>query len=444
MSMGLPFNPLLLAAFARRPQQPDGLLPDGAPGAAPADLPSVRRLLSPPTTIEAGAPDPWLMRPMSGADLIGEQNQDWLQSSDPYKRHAAWSQVAGPGVAYPGDELPEEARAREMRAGGPTQHSGGFLGRLKDAAIMAGAAGPLGFVAGLINPQLAHNFRYRQLELPQVEHQAQLARQQADQRAQQADRYAAMSGINPYTGQPTLAGQYRNYTINAGNRRLDQGDTRLAQGDTRLGIAQEQNDIRRQRLAQQFAHWSNGDFIQAYRDGALNGNPDALRAYADRLGIPGDVPDRFLAGAVKQTVDAGGNYGTQNLQTGETTTTGVKSYKTTEEAGRNTRFQQGEAGRNQRQAISEAEQNRRFVEAERGRNQRARMSRKKLNEVPWYLQNETNYRGDETSEPGLDARRQAFKQQMRRARQSPNWSRLSPAEQQQFVDRLRERLIGGE
>lgn len=415
-------DPRLLAALANQQEQQRQEQVSGIP--------------SMPMPVQADAPDPSLMQKMGNNTQIDDDNvralnREFLNSPDPYKRHVGWTETAGPNVPYPGDALPEEQHAAAMRAGGPTQHYGGLLGRLKDAAIMMAAAGPLGFAAGLINPQLAHNLRYRQLDLPLAEQQAQLARHQADQQLQQAERYGTMSGIDPYTGEPTVMGSYRNAMMGAKTRALGQRDRQLDQGDTRLDISQQQQNTRSQRLAQQFSHWKDEDFQKAYNSGALNGNPDALRAYADRIGIPGDVPDKFLAGAIKQTIDANYNYGTQNLQTGVTTSTGVKSSKATDEAGRNRRFDVGEAGKNTRHNDSEAQTNRRFVEGEKGKNQRSKATRKRAGS--WY---------QEDGEGGSGATPQpqsAFQQQLDRAQQSPGWAKLKPEEQQAFIERLKQR-----
>lgn len=86
-----------------------------------------------------------------------------------------------------------------------------------------------------------------------------------------------------------------------------------------------------------------------YKSGGTN-DPEQLEYIADQLGIPGALRPKFIQGQMRDAVDADGNLIQINRQTQEVLPTGEKSYETTKEAGRDRRFNTGQANTDRRAA----------------------------------------------------------------------------------------------
>lgn len=76
--------------------------------------------------------------------------------------------------------------------------------------------------------------------------------------------------------------------------------------------------------------------MQIYNSGGAN-NPKTLAQLSKALELPADLEAKFNAGEVIPQVDAAGNLQLVSKRDGSVVDTGVKSYETTKEAGRNTR-----------------------------------------------------------------------------------------------------------
>lgn len=76
--------------------------------------------------------------------------------------------------------------------------------------------------------------------------------------------------------------------------------------------------------------------IQIYNSGGAN-NPATLSALSQALELPADLQAKFNAGEVVPQVDANGGVQLINKRDGSVVDTGVTSYETTKESGRNTR-----------------------------------------------------------------------------------------------------------
>ena len=161
---------------------------------------------------------------------------------------------------------PATDKYRAMAEQGPSEHKpGGFWARMKDALLAgslaarrggeAGGLGGLGgfiggAVAGGINPEVAHRLRYEDVELPRAFQKAKAEQGLLGEDIKRAMALANMSGINPYTGEPTDAAANRVYNRELARRKVDisaQTAANTAKDKERRASIQQLNAVLRAR-----------------------------------------------------------------------------------------------------------------------------------------------------------------------------------------------------
>lgn len=179
----------------------------------------------------------------------------------------------------------------------PTQHSGGFKSRLKDALLGLALGGPVGGIAGLISPQWTHNARHNLIDFPRYAQQSQLDSELQSERLQRIRGIGDLTGRIPGTNQPTETARHRleqqrfremqeKWNQFVERSRLEDAD--LARGQR--GELAEANRLSREMLA--------GNRLQAttLRQGANN----IIRSWANRK-------QNLTPEARQYLKDAGGN-----------------------------------------------------------------------------------------------------------------------------------------
>lgn len=91
-----------------------------------------------------------------------------------------------------------------------SQHTGGLGGRLKDALVGLALMGPVGGIASLINPQLAHNARHNMLDVPRYQQEQSLRQKLLGEQVGNMTALGSMTGRIPGSGgQPTEQAKVR-------------------------------------------------------------------------------------------------------------------------------------------------------------------------------------------------------------------------------------------
>lgn len=110
-------------------------------------------------------------------------------------------------------------------------------------------------------------------------------------------------------------------------------------------LTSQQQNIRRNNTTAQghLARWKQmgkheavQDALRVYNSGGAN-DPSTLEAISETLDLPATLKPKFLAGEIMPQVDKAGQLQLVNKRDGSVVNTGVTSYETTKEAGRNAR-----------------------------------------------------------------------------------------------------------
>lgn len=126
---------------------------------------------------------------------------------------------------------------------------------------------------------------------------------------------------------------------------LEDGTVVMSPARTAGTLASQQQGIRRgnETLTARKARWKQmgehervQDALRVYNSGGAN-DPETLKAISETLKLPATLQAKFNAGEVVPQVDNNGKLQLVNKRDGSVVDTGVTSYETTKEAGRNTR-----------------------------------------------------------------------------------------------------------
>jgi hypothetical protein len=113
-------------------------------------------------------------------------------------------------------------------------------------------------------------------------------------------------------------------------------EERLKQGDRRLDLSADTLKARTERWKTMGRNERRKDALAIYNSGGAN-DPETLSAISDALDLPADLKPKFVAGEIVAQPDATGEVQLINKRDGSKVSTGVKTYETTKEAGRDAR-----------------------------------------------------------------------------------------------------------
>lgn len=171
-----------------------------------------------------------------------------------------------------------------------TQHTGGFLSRLKDALIGTALMGPVGGIASLINPQIAHTARYNMIDKPGYQHDTAFNQKLLDQQVQNFGSMAQVTGRIPGIDSPTESAMERQAAAETQRlyREAQQQQWEATQQkwnadrDSRESIAADRiKELERKSQSQQ-ANYDTNKFIDSWRHREVALNPSMRAQIASR------------------------------------------------------------------------------------------------------------------------------------------------------------------
>jgi hypothetical protein len=211
-----------------------------------------------------------------------------------------------------------------------TDEKRGFWGNVKHrlehvgkGALLGGATGGLGgmlagAVAGGVNPEFADRLENNLVIQPRWKAENEYDQKQADETLNRAGKYAQMSGIDPFTGQPTAQASSRDRNYQLGVEKFletqDKNDAstaatnkRLNQTDQRIALQEKQNLHREKQ----------GRINTILRFAKIPGrkfDADTKAELEDELGV--SLPAEFNPSQHTIKVDADGNYQVVSMDKG--------------------------------------------------------------------------------------------------------------------------------